>query len=370
MAEPVARRLAPSESGERTCSTAPCAVDTGTVIHVGDAPPAEGYDVVIEPGALQKAGEYLNLDRRVMIVTDDGVPEQYAKTLASLCREPNIFTVPQGEGSKCLDTFSAILSAMLNAGFARGDCVAAVGGGVVGDLAGLAAALYMRGIDWYNVPTTLLAMADSAVGGKTAVDLGGVKNAAGAFWQPRAVLIDPEVLATLPPRQQSNGLAEAVKMALTHDPALFARFEDPAGYGPVEAVIAACLRIKSTVAAADEREAGLRRVLNFGHTLGHGLEAAAGGRLLHGEAVALGMIPMCAPEVRARLVPVLERLGLPTYVNFRLDVDAAMSAIAHDKKSTENGIETIFVPEVGQYTFRKVGPDELRQLLQALAPTP
>ena len=328
------------------------------------------YPIFLERGALRKAASLLELNRRVFLVTDDGVPAAYAQALAAQCRTATVYAIPQGEASKSPEVLTGLLEAMLRAGLTRSDCVAAVGGGVVGDLAGLAAALYMRGIDWYNVPTTLLAMADSAVGGKTAVDLGGVKNAAGAFWQPRAVLIDPEVLATLPPRQQSNGLAEAVKMALTHDPALFARFEDPAGYGPVEAVIAACLRIKSTVAAADEREAGLRRVLNFGHTLGHGLEAAAGGRLLHGEAVALGMIPMCAPEVRARLVPVLERLGLPTYVNFRLDVDAAMSAIAHDKKSTENGIETIFVPEVGQYTFRKVGPDELRQLLQALAPTP
>ena len=322
--------------------------------------------ILLERGALQKAASLLDLDRRVFLVTDDGVPAQYAEALAAQCQDATVYIVPRGEGSKSPESLTALLEAMLRAGLTRGDCVAAVGGGVVGDLAGLAAALYMRGIDWYNLPTTLLAMVDSSVGGKTAVNLGGVKNAAGAFWQPKAVLIDPEVLDTLPQRQLSNGLAEAVKMALTHDAQLFARFEDPAGYGPVEEIIAACLRIKTAVVAADEREAGLRRVLNFGHTLGHGIEAAAGGRLLHGEAVALGMLPLCAPEVRARLIPVLERLSLPTYVNFELDMDKALEAVRHDKKSVEGGVETVFVPAVGRFAFQTADLRELKARLSAL----
>jgi 3-dehydroquinate synthase len=320
----------------------------------------------LERGALQRAASLLDLNRRVFVVTDDGVPSAYAAALAGQCREAAIHVVPQGEQSKSPAVLTALLEAMLRAGLTRGDCVAAVGGGVVGDLAGLAAALYMRGIDWYNIPTTLLAMADSSVGGKTAVDLAGVKNAAGAFWPPRAVLIDPEVLDSLPSRQLSNGLAEAVKMALTHDAALFARFEDPAGYGPVEEILSACLRIKRSVVETDEREAGPRRVLNFGHTLGHGIEAAAGGRLLHGEAVALGMLPMCAPAVRDRLLPVLERLGLPTYVNFDLDMEAALDAIAHDKKSIDGGIEIVTVREIGQFQFQMVSLHDLRPLLQEL----
>ena len=331
-----------------------------------DAEAGRTSPILLERGALQRAASLLDLDRRVFLVTDDGVPAQYAEALAAQCRDATVYTVPRGEGSKSPESLTALLEAMLRAGLTRGDCVAAVGGGVVGDLAGLAAALYMRGIDWYNLPTTLLAMVDSSVGGKTAVNLGGVKNAAGAFWQPKAVLIDPEVLDTLPQRQRSNGLAEAVKMALTHDAQLFARFEDPAGYGPVEEIIAACLRIKTAVVAADEREAGLRRVLNFGHTLGHGLEAAAGGRLLHGEAVALGMLPLCAPEVRARLIPVLERLGLPTYVNFDLDTDKALEAICHDKKSVEGGVETVFVPAVGRFAFQTASLRELKALLSTL----
>ena len=322
---------------------------------------AGAYPIYLRTGALREAGSILDLDRTVFIVTDDGVPASYAEALASQCSRAKIFTIPGGETSKSLACMEDLLEAMLRAGLTRSDCVAAVGGGVVGDLAGLASALYMRGIDFYNIPTTVLAMVDSAVGGKTAVNFSGIKNLIGSFWPPKGILIDPNVLETLPARQFSNGLAEAVKMALTHDPALFARFEDPQGCGPVEDVIAACLRIKREVVEADEREAGLRRVLNFGHTLGHGIEAAAGGRLLHGECVALGMLPMCAPAVRERLFSVLERLGLPVRASF--DVDKAMQAIAHDKKISDGLAEIVTVPDTGRYVFQRVTLLDLRERL-------
>ena len=322
--------------------------------------------IFLRRGALRAAETVLPQDRRVFLVTDDEIPTEYVAALAGQCRDCMIWSVPAGEYAKSPEILTELLSAMLRAGLTRQDCVAALGGGVVCDLAGLAAALYMRGIDCYLFPTTLLAMVDAAVGGKTAVNLDGVKNAVGVFRQPGDVVMDPDTLGTLPPRQLANGLAEALKMALTHDAALFARFEDPAGYDPIEEIIAACLRIKTAVVAADERDHGVRQALNFGHTLGHGIEAAADGLLLHGEAVALGMLPMCAPEVRARLVPVLERLGLPTYVNFDLDVDAAMEAIAHDKKTAGDGIKVVTVPAVGQFRFRSVGLNDLRTMLLRL----
>lgn len=330
---------------------------------------AEGaYPVYLGSGALGEARTRFNLDRLVFIVTDEGVPAAYGEALAAQCSRAELYTIPQGETSKTLSTLEAVLEAMLRAGLTRSDCVAAVGGGVVGDLAGLAAALYMRGIDFYSIPTTVLAMVDSAVGGKTAVNFSGVKNLVGSFWPPKGVLIDPELLGTLPARQRSNGLAEAVKMALTHDPALFARFEAPQGCGPVEDVIAACLRIKREVVEADEREAGLRRVLNFGHTLGHGIEAAADGGLLHGECVALGMLPMCAPALRVRLAAVLERLGLPTALApGQLDPERVLSAIAHDKKARSDGkIKLVYVSEPGQYRFCTADVDALRTSLYSL----
>ena len=327
-----------------------------------DVPSARGScRVFLRRGCLGRASEVLPTGGRTFIVTDDGVPAAYAGTLAPQFPEAAVYTVPQGESSKSPPTLTELLRAMLEAGLTREDRVIALGGGVVGDLAGLAAALYMRGIDWYYIPTTLLAMVDASVGGKTAMNLAGIKNSVGAFWPPRAVLMDPKVLETLPKRQLSNGLAEAVKMALTHDPELFARFEDPDGPGPMEEVIAAALRIKAGVVSADERESGLRRVLNFGHTLGHGIEAAAEGRLLHGECVALGMLPMCAPEVLARLVPVLQRLGLPTKVDFSLN--RALQAVAHDKKSTAGGVQIVTLLRVGEFRFETVSLDSLRERL-------
>ena len=155
------------------------------------------YDIVLERGSLKKAGQLLELGRRVLVVTDEGVPPEYAGCVASQCREAIVVTVPRGEGSKSFEQLERLLSAMLEASFTRGDCVVAVGGGVVGDLSGFAASCYMRGIDFYNIPTTLLAQVDSSVGGKTAVNFGGVKNIVGAFYQPKKVIIDPETLKTL-----------------------------------------------------------------------------------------------------------------------------------------------------------------------------
>ena len=177
----------------------------------------DSYTITIRPGALSQASSYMDLDRKVLVVTDDGVPAGYAAAVASCCAHPVIVTLPQGESTKDLRNFELLCRTMLREGFTRTDCVAAVGGGVVGDLAGFAAASFMRGIDFYNIPTTVLSQVDSSVGGKVAIDMDGIKNCVGAFHQPKAVLIDPEVLRTLPPRQISNGLAEAVKMAATFD---------------------------------------------------------------------------------------------------------------------------------------------------------
>ena len=173
-----------------------------------------GYDIVVERNALNKIGEYINLNRRVLIVTDDGVPKTYAETVAKQCKTAVVCSVKSGEESKSLETFGALLKSMLDNGFSRKDCVVAVGGGVVGDLAGFVSSAYMRGVDFYNIPTTLLSQIDSSIGGKTAINFGGVKNIVGAFYQPKKVVIDAQLLKTLEPRQLSNGLAEAVKCRL------------------------------------------------------------------------------------------------------------------------------------------------------------
>lgn len=317
---------------------------------------ADSYDITLERGSLRRAGELLNLRRKVMIVTDSGVPEEWPRLLREQCAEADVFRIPQGEQSKNLDSFRALLSRMLSFDMHRGDCVAAVGGGVVGDLAGFAAACYMRGIDFYNCPTTVLSQVDSSIGGKTAVDLDGIKNIVGAFYQPRAVLVDPDTLSTLPARQTANGLAEAVKMALCFDEAGFALFEEDAE-PPMDRIIENALRTKKFVVEQDEKEHGLRRVLNFGHTLGHGIEAAEAGKLYHGECVALGMLPMCAADVRQRLEKVLRKLGLP--VRCGTDVSRVMEAALHDKKASGGTVTAILVEKAGSFTEKKMTPEEL-----------
>lgn len=321
------------------------------------------YPITLARGALAKVGSMFDLDRRVLIVTDEGVPTAYAEAVVRAAKEPHLVTVAAGEASKSLDTLTLLCREMLSHGFTRHDAVVAVGGGVVGDLAGFAASVYMRGIDFYNVPTTLLSQVDSSVGGKTAVNLDGIKNAVGAFYPPRGVLIDPDVLATLPARQIAAGLAEALKMATTFDAALFEIFEAGDAKTRLDEVILAALKIKQAVVEADEHEAGLRRVLNFGHTVGHAIESLSGlsegieNGLYHGECVALGMLPMCAPAVRARLLPILRALALPT--ESALPTEQITSVLAHDKKATEGGICAVLVDEIGSFRLQTLTPDAI-----------
>lgn len=326
--------------------------------------PTGGYNIYLERGILDRVGELLSLNRKVLIVTDSGVPEQYAQRVAEQCREAHVVTVEQGEGSKGFSTLEALCRIMLQKGFTRTDCVVAVGGGVVGDLSGFAAASFMRGIDFYNIPTTVLSQVDSSIGGKVAINLEHVKNIVGAFYQPRAVIIDPDVLKTLPERQIANGLAEAVKMALTSDATLFELFESGKALEQIDTVIERSLCVKKAVVEEDERETGLRRILNFGHTLGHGIEGAQGlSGLYHGECVALGMIPMCAPDVRARLIPVLQSLGLPTQIEG--DLEAMLDLASHDKKCEGDSVSVVTVDQIGKCRITKMPLDEWRAQIRA-----
>ena len=318
------------------------------------------YDILIERGCLQQAGQLLHLNRKVCIVTDEGVPRQYVEKLAAQCESPVIVTVDAGEETKTMETVTKLCRVMLERGFSRKDCVAAVGGGMVGDLAGFAAACFMRGVDFYNIPTTLLSQVDSSIGGKTGVNLDGVKNIVGAFWQPQKVLIDPDTLDTLSPRLYAEGMAEAVKMALASDEKLFEQLEQ--GDLPVEELLYGALSIKKAIVEQDEREGGIRKLLNFGHTIGHGVESAAKGSLYHGECVAIGLLPMCSQPVRARLQPVLERLGLPTSTD--LDKEQIWQAMQHDKKSNSAGFSAVFVDEPGKAYAKNITFAEMKTILE------
>ena len=270
------------------------------------------YDAVIESGLLDRAGahlrELLGDRKRVFVVTVSAVRRHWgkplARSLAAAGFTPEFVEMRDGERYKRLATVEGLAEEMTRLGAERDAVVLALGGGVVGDVGGMLASVYMRGVELVQIPTTVLAQVDASVGGKTGVNLKAGKNLIGAFWQPRAVLIDPEVLSTLPAREYRAGLYEALKCGVIGNPDLFREFEehceniqkrDPA---TVERLIAESVRLKAHVVSVDEKENGLRQVLNFGHTIGHALEAETGYRsLLHGEAVAWGMI--AAAEVAA-----------------------------------------------------------------------
>ena len=326
------------------------------------------YDIILKRGALENLYQFARLDRRVAIVTDSGVPEAYARRVADQCRDARIITVPQGEASKSLKILETVLRQMLDFGMGRGDLVVAVGGGVVGDLAGFAASIYMRGVDFINCPTTTLSMIDSSIGGKTAVDLGDTKNIVGTFWQPKLVIVDPDTLSTLPQRHFVNGLAEAVKAALLADPELFSIFEQGDVDARIDEIIYRCLRFKKNIVEQDETEQGMRKALNFGHTLGHGIEAVRGIKdrrttgLYHGECVALGMLPMIESKtLQKRVRAVYRRLGLPLRASY--DKQKVLAEMLHDKKAQAGQITLIKVPGLGCWRTETVPAAALPTLL-------
>ncbi|MGE5307605.1 MAG: 3-dehydroquinate synthase [Deltaproteobacteria bacterium] len=287
----------------------------------------------------------LGLGTDAFCVTNPTVKARYGKRAADSLRKAGFgvetVTVADSEKSKSFAVCSRLLGELARFDRQKRVFIVALGGGVVGDLAGFSAAIYKRGIPYVQVPTTLLAQVDSSIGGKTAVDLPEGKNLAGSFYQPRLVLSDISLLASLDARQISSGMAEAVKYGIISDPVLFSLIEKK-GAGPLERIVAACSRIKAGIVSRDEREAkGLRVILNFGHTVGHALEAASGySRYAHGEAVSVGMACACDISVRlgmldgkaaGRIERVLTRLGLPT--SFRgTSPGSLMGPLLRDKK--------------------------------------
>lgn len=314
-------------------------------------------------GALSSVGEVFDLRRKVLVVTDSGVPKEYAETVLKACKDPVLAVLKMGEPSKNLENWETLLKTLQENGFDRGSAVVAVGGGMVSDLAGFAAASFLRGIDFYIVPTTLLSQVDAAVGGKTGTNFGGCKNAVGAFYPPKGVLVDPDVLKTLPERHYKNGLAEAIKTAALFDAGLFEKLEREEV--PPEELVRRCLLAKLAVVEADEKENDTRRLLNFGHTVGHAIESAEGlSGLLHGECVAIGMLPFCENDAKNRLKAVLGRCGLPTV--YHGDTSALWKALCRDKKFKNGVLTAVFLPEIGKPELRTLSGPEIRALLEGM----
>ena len=323
------------------------------------------YNILIDKGSITNMASLFGIGhKRAFIVTDSGVPKEYAEAVASGFNSSYIYTINEGEESKSIKTFGEVLTKMLEFGMTRVDVCVAVGGGVVGDLCGFAAASYMRGVDFYNVPTTTLSMVDSSIGGKTAVNHCGVKNIVGAFYQPKGILIDTDTLATLDKRQWASGLSESIKMAMTSDKELFEILEGQEDiYANIEDIVIRSLMIKKAVVEADEREGGIRKILNFGHTYGHAVEADAELRgYYHGECVAIGMVAVSSGKVKDRLVAVLNKYSLPT--EYKDDDGRALAFISKDKKCKGDKIDIILVPEIGKYEIKSMEIEEFAKLIK------
>jgi 3-dehydroquinate synthase len=345
--------------------------------------PARAYDIVIGRGLLASLGQRIKALRpgaRVALVTDDAVAKHHLAaaeaSLKSAGVEHAAIKVTPGEGSKNYATFERVCEAIIGARIERGDLVVALGGGVIGDLAGFAAASVRRGVDVVQVPTTLLAQVDSSAGGKTGINSAHGKNLIGAFHQPVLVVADTALLDTLPQRQFRAGYAEVAKFGLLADAAFFSWLETNwqdlfAGGSAREHAVAVCCRGKAAIVARDERETGERMLLNLGHTFGHALEAAAGfsDRLLHGEAIALGMVlafefsarrKLISPDDAARVRAHLAAVGLPIRIKDMPGgappADRLMDLIAQDKKVKRGQLTFILVRGIGK-AFVETGID-------------
>ena len=345
-------------------------------IHVSAS---RSYDIHIGPGLLAQAGERIRPfcpGGICAIVTDDVVDGLYARALEESLHEAGLrcvkFVFSNGEQGKNAENYLSLLNFLAENRLTRTDCVVALGGGVPGDLAGFAAATYLRGVAFVQIPTTLLAAVDSSVGGKTGVDLPAGKNLAGAFYQPCLVLCDTDTLATLPDEQFRSGCAEVIKYAVLFDAEMFNDLMVSGPAFPLEPVIACCVEFKRDVVAEDEFDNGRRQLLNFGHTVGHAVEKLSGYTVLHGQAVAIGMSViaracaaegLCSPDCSRALDDILIRFGLSIACSY--DADALARAMASDKKRRGDAITLVIPRDVGECALYELAADQTGDFVKA-----
>ena len=350
---------------------------------------SRSYRIVVESGALATVGarlRELGVGSRAALVSDAAILALYGKTVAASLEGAGLdvttVEVPEGEAAKTLAVAERCWDALLGAGLDRTSTVLALGGGAVGDVAGFVAATYMRGVNFVQVPTTVLAQVDASIGGKTAIDHPKAKNMIGAFHQPRLVVIDPAVVRSLPEREFRSGLAEIVKHGIVLDADYFAEVERDAAalcareLPVVERIVGGSCRLKASVVERDERESELRHVLNYGHTIGHALEAATGyARFAHGEAVSLGIaaearlalrLGLASDETVARQERLLAAVGLPVRAP-AIDADRVVAAIARDKKARDGRVPFVLAPRIGAFRLVYDVPEaDVRAVLAGL----
>jgi len=332
-------------------------------------------EIIIRRGVLDEAGSIAyKPDTTAAIITDSNVNALYADRLEASLKNAGFnvvkYVFPAGEASKNVNTYINVINFLAENRLTRSDVVFALGGGVVGDLAGFAAATYLRGIKLVQIPTTLLACVDSSVGGKTAVDLPTGKNLLGAFYQPHIVLIDPETLSTLPREVYLDGMAEVIKYAAIMDEEMYPLFDD--FNGNIDTIVARCVKNKRCIVDQDERDTGLRQLLNYGHTFGHAIELLNNFQLGHGHCVSIGMAimsracvknGMCAPECVTKLISTLERAGLPT--STELTAEQIYEAMLSDKKRMGSTITLVVPSAPGTCILHKVPVEDALDFIRS-----
>jgi 3-dehydroquinate synthase len=345
------------------------------------------YPIFIEDGIMVNVGADIarrNIASRYAVIADDYVASLYGATLMKSLAEAGVvaelLTFPRGEASKNLQVFAELSSKLAQIGMDRKSALIALGGGVTGDLTGFLAASYMRGIPFVQIPTTLLAQVDSSVGGKTGVDIPEGKNLVGAFYQPKAVYIDTAVLTTLPIAEYLGGIAEVIKYGVIWDLEFYVFLERNLdailGLQPaiIQEMVTTCCRTKAAVVAEDERESDLRRILNFGHTIGHAVEAASDFSIIHGHAVAIGMVAalrlsvllgLCKRKEAGRVATLIHAFGLPTEIPADMDRERIKSYIKTDKKSVAGSVSYVLPTTIGKVIItNEVSEEQIDEILK------
>ncbi len=321
------------------------------------------YNVYLNRDILFDIASYIDVKREIIIITDDFIPKSYLNTISLEMTNYQVFEVPHGETAKSMEIAYSILDDMVDSKVTRNCLIIALGGGVVGDLAGFIASIYMRGVDFIQIPTTLLSQIDSSVGGKVGINASNMKNAIGSFYQPKLVLIDPNTLKTLSSKEFNNGIAEMIKYGMIADKSLFNDLLEQDIVTNIETYIEKCINIKKSYVVDDVFDQGKRQILNFGHTIGHAIEKHANYSLLHGEAISIGMALMAKEySYYPKLINLLNKYNLPTSYD-AFNSEELYEYIKTDKKATNDTINLVLVPEIGISKIKTINILEIKNYL-------
>lgn len=331
----------------------------------------KNYNIYIDDNLLDSIENLIDFPNKTLIITDSNIPSEYYEKIVIKAKYSYVYKITPGENSKTFDSYLKIMNLLIDNTFSRKDLVIALGGGVVGDLAGFVASTYKRGVDFINIPTSTLSMIDSSIGGKVAINVNDIKNIVGSFYMPKKVIISLDTLNSLPRRQYYNGLIEALKAGLIYDESLYQMFIN--GFEKLEEreylreIILKSVNIKKDVVEKDPYEKGLRKILNFGHTIGHVIESENFDKIYHGEAVLIGMMYFCSEEILKELKCFYNKLNIinnNVFNNIKLDIDNGIKLLANDKKASGEYVDVVYVEKVGSHVVRKVLLSNLEEKLK------